>query len=88
MGQCSRFQYLSHQQVANTYFCIDIYLYSCFNPLSNEQKSMFKSGDSRDFAHVCFVALTLAGSLRRYLNTWPIRLVFKHLLQDLAGVNA
>ena len=29
------------------YSCIDIYLYSCLHPLSNEQKSMFKSGDSR-----------------------------------------
>ena len=27
--------------------CIDIYSYSCLHPLSNERKSMFKSGDSR-----------------------------------------
>ena len=31
----------------NSYSCIDIYSYSCLHPLSNEQKSMFKSGDSR-----------------------------------------
>ena len=30
----------------NKYSCIDIYSYSCFYPLSNEQKSMLKSGDS------------------------------------------
>ena len=29
------------------YSCIDFYSYSCLNPLSNERKSMFKSGDSR-----------------------------------------
>ena len=28
------------------FFCIDTYSYSCFNLLSNELKSMFKSGDS------------------------------------------
>ena len=27
--------------------CIDFYSYSCLHPLSNERKSMFKSGDSR-----------------------------------------
>ena len=26
--------------------CMDGYLYSCLHPLSNERKSMFKSGDS------------------------------------------
>ena len=33
----------------NHYSCIDtcIYSYSCLHPLSNERKSMFKSGDSR-----------------------------------------
>ena len=31
----------------NLYSCINTYSYSCFNPLSNERKSMFKSGDSR-----------------------------------------
>ena len=31
----------------NFYSCIDIYSYSCLHPLSNERKSMFKSGDSR-----------------------------------------
>ena len=33
----------------NHYSCIDtcIYSYSCLQPLSNERKSMFKSGDSR-----------------------------------------
>ena len=29
------------------YYCIDIYSYSSLHPLSNERKSMFKSGDSR-----------------------------------------
>ena len=29
----------------NHYSCIDIYSYSCLHPLSNERKSMFKSGD-------------------------------------------
>ena len=27
--------------------CIDVYSYSCLHKLSNERKSMFKSGDSR-----------------------------------------
>ena len=27
--------------------CTDVYSYSCLHPLSNERKSMFKSGDSR-----------------------------------------
>ena len=27
--------------------CIEIYSYSCLHPLSNERKTMFKSGDSR-----------------------------------------
>ena len=31
----------------NHYSCKDVYSYSCLHPLSNEQKSMFKSGDSR-----------------------------------------
>ena len=31
----------------NHYSCIDIYSYSCLHPLSNERKSLFKSGDSR-----------------------------------------
>ena len=31
----------------NHHSCIDIYSYSCLHPLSNERKSMFKSGDSR-----------------------------------------
>ena len=30
-----------------SYSCIETYLYSCFNLLSNERKSMFDSGDSR-----------------------------------------
>ena len=34
-------------KVVKTYYCIDTYSYSCLNPLSNERKSMFKSGDSR-----------------------------------------
>ena len=29
------------------YSCIDFYSFSCLHPLSNERKSMFKSGDSR-----------------------------------------
>ena len=35
------------QNYFNTHSCIEIYLYSCLHPLSNERKSMFKSGDSR-----------------------------------------
>ena len=31
----------------NKHSCIDFYSYSCLHPLSNERKSMFKSGDSR-----------------------------------------
>ena len=38
--------------------------------------------------HVCFIALTLAGSLGRCLNTQPNGLVFKQLPQDPANVNA
>ena len=38
--------------------------------------------------HVCFIALTLAGSLRRCLNTRPIGLVFKQHPRDPANVNA
>ena len=38
--------------------------------------------------HVCFIALTLAGSLGRCLNTWPIGLVFKQLPRDPANVYA
>ena len=38
--------------------------------------------------HVCFVALTLAGSLRWCLNTQPDGLVFKQIPRDLANVNA
>ena len=30
----------------NAHSCIGTYSYSCFNPLSNERKSMDKSGDS------------------------------------------
>ena len=32
----------------DTYYdsCIDVYSYNCLHPLSNERKSMFKSGDS------------------------------------------
>ena len=38
--------------------------------------------------HVCFIALTLAGSLGRSLNTRPAGLVFKQLSRDPANVNA
>ena len=38
--------------------------------------------------HVCFIALTLAGSLERCLNTRPSGLVFKQFSQDPANVNA
>ena len=38
---------MSQQLLVNTCSCIDIYSYSCLHPLSNERKSMFKSGDSR-----------------------------------------
>ena len=38
--------------------------------------------------HVCFIALTLAGSLGRCLNTRPIGLVFKQHPPDPANVNA
>ena len=37
--------------------------------------------------HVCFIALTLAGSLGRCLNTRPNGLVFKQLPRDPANVN-
>ena len=38
--------------------------------------------------HVCFIALTLAGSLGRCLNPRPIGLVFKQHPRDPANVNA
>ena len=38
--------------------------------------------------HVCFIALTLAGSLWRCLNTRPNGLVVKQLPRDQANVNA
>ena len=38
--------------------------------------------------HACFIALTLAGSLRRCLSTQPISLLFKHQPLNLANVNA
>ena len=38
--------------------------------------------------HVCFIALTNAGSLGRCLTTRPVSLVFKQLFPDLANVNA
>ena len=39
--------YLHKNQFRNVHSCIDNYSYSCLKPLSNERKSMFKSGDSR-----------------------------------------
>ena len=36
----------------------------------------------------CFIALTLAGSLSRCLNTRPYSLMFKQLPRDPANVNA
>ena len=39
-------------------------------------------------AHVCFIALTPAGSLGRCLNMRPSGLVFKQLLWDTANVSA
>ena len=38
--------------------------------------------------HVCFIALTLAGSLGRCLSTRPVGLLFKQLPQNPANVNA
>ena len=38
--------------------------------------------------HVCFIALTLAVSLGRCLNTRPSGLVFKQLPRNPANVNA
>ena len=46
MHQCYGHHTVSRKFV-NLYSCIDIYSYSCLHPLSNERKSMFKSGDSR-----------------------------------------
>ena len=40
------------------------------------------------FIHVCFIALTVPGSLRRCLNTPPISHMFKQLPWDSASVNA
>ena len=37
---------------------------------------------------VCFIALTLAGSLPRCLNTQPNGLVFKQLPRDQGNVNS
>ena len=37
--------YLGNSDFVVHYSCINTYSYSCFNPLSNEHKSMFKSGD-------------------------------------------
>ena len=31
----------------NEHYCIDVYSYSCLHLLSNERKTMFKSGESR-----------------------------------------
>ena len=36
-----------HKLLVIMYSSIDFYSYSCLHPLSNERKSMFKSGDSR-----------------------------------------
>ena len=51
---------------------------------------MLKSGKHAriTITHVCFIALTLAGSLGRCLNTRPKGLVFKQLPRDPAYVNA
>ena len=38
--------------------------------------------------HVCFIALTLARSLKRCFNNLPISLVFKQHPRDPANVNA
>ena len=42
----------------------------------------------KTITHVCFIALTLAGLLRRWLSTQPVGLVFKQLPPDLPNVNA
>ena len=39
-------------------------------------------------SHLCFITLTLAGSLRQCLSTPPNGFVFKQGLWDLANVNA
>ena len=38
--------------------------------------------------HACFIALTLAGSLERYLNTPPYSLVFKQNPRVPENINA
>ena len=38
---------IKHKECLLLYSCIDFYSFSCLNPLSNERKSMFRSGDSR-----------------------------------------
>ena len=38
--------------------------------------------------HVCFIALTLAGSLGRSLNTWPKQLRVQTMSSGPANVNA
>ena len=41
--------------------------------------------EGKAITHVCFIALTLAGSLWRCLSTQPIELVFIHLSRDEAS---
>ena len=63
----------------NGHSCIDTYSYSCFNPCSNERKSMFKSGDSHAvwtwiYAHSSFSSLVQSllprDTLLRTYWTW------------------
>ena len=54
------------------------------------EQFMLKSGKNARIMikHVCFMALSFAGSLGRCLNTRPDGLVFKQLPQEPANVNA
>ena len=52
-------------------FLLDVYSYSCLHPLSNERKSMFKSGDSTLFEHgpeLEILKMSPALFVRRYIQ--------------------
>ena len=59
----------------------------CLSDVFSAVKKSGKICKNKDH-NVCFIALTLAGSLGRCLNTWPNSLVFKQLPRDPANVNA
>ena len=85
---------MTFESLQLTPFCVEkssvrTWIFQCFTQCLHWAFGWNKVKYARiTITHGCFIALTLAGSLGRCLNTQPIGLIFKQLPRDPANVNA